>query len=153
MRTKELHQGQLLCKIPMYFHHSLLVGSVQLAILAGGQSSTVLCSHDQIWCTTQSSVHCNLPLLRLLTPPKAQNFGSCHCSLDIEIDDDLVGQLPTLPPAGHPVLITVPLLLRLGNSARPRQESCTASHRSGPQSHSFFTTCALTFAKIINQRV
>ena len=97
MRTKELHQGQLLCKIPMYCHQSLLVGSVQLAILAGGQSGTDLCSHDQIWWTTQSSVHCNLPLLRLLTPPKAHNFGSCPCSLDIDIDDDLVGQLPTLP--------------------------------------------------------
>ena len=61
------------CEVGIFWSPGWL--SSQLAILAGGQSGTVLCSHDQIWWTSQSSVHCNLPLLHLLTPSKAHNFA------------------------------------------------------------------------------
>ena len=43
------------CEVGIFWSPGWL--SSQLAILAGGQSGTVLCSHDQIWWTTQSSVH------------------------------------------------------------------------------------------------
>ena len=132
------------CEVGIFWSPGWL--SSQLAILAGGQSGTVLCSHDQIWWTTQSPVHCRPapPLHTILLVSLFSGYWNRWWS-----------SWPTTysSPPGHPVLITVPLLLRLGNSARARQESCTASQRSGPQSHSFFTTCALTFAKIINQRV